>query len=719
MSQLWGHLKYFHPYLSEDSIDWENAFSNSIEQVITSKNSKDFGKAVQKMLDQLNDPATKVLIDQEINVEDDTLKYPVIKFVQDSVLLISVKDYSDLEDFNHAFKQFSSLREKLPLCNGVIIDIRSPKDLGDLKGYLSWYFDEIKGYFSVEELRTPGLNARFHDGFVPETGGSSGGYYSGYYIKGDKKITPVPTAMDKTIVFVVNKNADIPMIAMALQIAGKAKIISTTSITDASIVETVNFELDDSLEVSIRLNELPAGIDVKEDYLIPKKLEEKEIMNIALQFVSGQEIEHTSVQHMENKPTSSNRNGKQIESKVTYPDLSHRLLATAKMWTVIHYFFAYKDLMENDWEETLKKFIPRVASASDSVEYHLAIAEMYKHIQDGHGFIRSKVLTEYFGSASPPIKIRFIEEKPVVVGVLPDSIYKVRGIDIGDIILTIDGESVNDRFNRYAKYTASSNQSWLQNVTSSRLLNGKDSTDILLKIQKKDPRIESVTLPRNNYFRQNLRQLGNDRSNEPITKLVNNNIGYADLDRLTVDMVDQMFNDFKDTKAIIFDMRGYPNGTAWSIAPHLTNKEKVYAANFRRYSPMGVNFGESKQMTFFNQSIPPPKLPTYRGKTIMLIDERTISQAEHTGLFFEAANKTIFIGSQTAGANGDVTNFQIPGNITLFFSGHDVRHIDGRQLQKIGLVPDLQVKPTLKGIREGKDEVLDKAIKYVESIIEE
>ena len=134
---------------------------------------------------------------------------------------------------------------------------------------------------------------------------------------------------------------------------------------------------------------------------------------------------------------------------------------------------------------------------------------------------------------------------------------------------------------------------------------------------------------------------------------------------------------------------------------------------------MGINFGESKHMTFFNQPIPPSKLPTYTGKTVMLIDERTISQAEHTGLFFESANGTIFIGSQTAGANGDVTNFQIPGNIILSFSGHDVRHIDGRQLQKIGLVPDLPVRPTIKGIREGKDEVLEKAIEYVESLIEE
>ena len=98
----------------------------------------------------------------------------------------------------------------------------------------------------------------------------------------------------------------------------------------------------------------------------------------------------------------------------------------------------------------------------------------------------------------------------------------------------------------------------------------------------------------------------------------------------------------------------------------------------------------------------------------MLIDERTQSQAEHTGLFFEAANNTKFVGSHTAGANGDVTNFCLPGGINIWFSGQSVRHADGRQLQRIGLIPDIEVKPTIKGIRDGKDEVLERAIIFLQ-----
>ncbi|MEJ7617841.1 MAG: S41 family peptidase [Pyrinomonadaceae bacterium] len=128
-------------------------------------------------------------------------------------------------------------------------------------------------------------------------------------------------------------------------------------------------------------------------------------------------------------------------------------------------------------------------------------------------------------------------------------------------------------------------------------------------------------------------------------------------------------------------------------------------------SPDGV-YRESATITF-EQRIPESDKWKYQGKTVMLIDERAISQSEHTGLFFEAANNTKFIGSNSNGANGDVTNFFVPGGIRISFSGHNVKHIDGRQLQRVGLAPHVEVKPTIKGIQSGRDEVLEKAHEYL------
>jgi C-terminal processing protease CtpA/Prc len=38
---------------------------------------------------------------------------------------------------------------------------------------------------------------------------------------------------------------------------------------------------------------------------------------------------------------------------------------------------------------------------------------------------------------------------------------------------------------------------------------------------------------------------------------------------------------------------------------------------------------------------------------------------------------------------------------------------DGEETQRIGIVPDIEVKPTIQGIREGRDELMEKAIEII------
>jgi C-terminal processing protease CtpA/Prc len=204
----------------------------------------------------------------------------------------------------------------------------------------------------------------------------------------------------------------------------------------------------------------------------------------------------------------------------------------------------------------------------------------------------------------------------------------------------------------------------------------------------------------------------------PITQVLPSGYGYVDLDRLQAGDVDKMFETIKDTPAVIFDMRGYPNGTAWSIAPRLTEKKDVVAAQFSRplleaTSLTNSELADSAKYSFA-QRIPERQGDVYKGKVVVLINEDAISQAEHTCLFFESATDVTFIGTPTAGANGDVTNMVLPGNLIVGFSGHDVRHADGRQLQRVGIQPTIRVERTIRGIVEGRDELLEAAVKFLQ-----
>jgi hypothetical protein len=65
------------------------------------------------------------------------------------------------------------------------------------------------------------------------------------------------------------------------------------------------------------------------------------------------------------------------------------------------------------------------------------------------------------------------------------------------------------------------------------------------------------------------------------------------------------------------------------------------------------------------------------------------------------------------GNPGDVPpGWHVPKSI----SGFSARiSTDGKQLQRVGLVPDIEVKPTIEGIRQSRDEVLERALEYAQT----
>ena len=103
----------------------------------------------------------------------------------------------------------------------------------------------------------------------------------------------------------------------------------------------------------------------------------------------------------------------------------------------------------------------------------------------------------------------------------------------------------------------------------------------------------------------------------------------------------------------------------------------------------------------------------YTGKVILLINEITQSQAEYTTMAFRVAPQATVIGSTTAGADGNVSQFYLPGGISTMISGIGVYYPDGKETQRVGIVPDIEIKPSIEGIKKGRDELMEKAIEII------
>jgi C-terminal processing protease CtpA/Prc len=100
---------------------------------------------------------------------------------------------------------------------------------------------------------------------------------------------------------------------------------------------------------------------------------------------------------------------------------------------------------------------------------------------------------------------------------------------------------------------------------------------------------------------------------------------------------------------------------------------------------------------------------------VTLIDGRAQSQSEATAAILKAVHGTVFVGSATAGQKGEGSNFSVPGGISIGRTGIGVARADGTTVQRVGVRPDIEVLPTLAGIRSGRDEVLEAGVAYFTS----
>jgi C-terminal processing protease CtpA/Prc len=103
----------------------------------------------------------------------------------------------------------------------------------------------------------------------------------------------------------------------------------------------------------------------------------------------------------------------------------------------------------------------------------------------------------------------------------------------------------------------------------------------------------------------------------------------------------------------------------------------------------------------------------YSGKIVILVDEISQSQSEYTAMAFRSAPNAIVVGSTTAGADGNVSRVALPGGLESMISGIGVFYPDKKPTQRIGIVPDVVARPTIEGIRGGRDEVLEAALRHI------
>jgi len=191
-------------------------------------------------------------------------------------------------------------------------------------------------------------------------------------------------------------------------------------------------------------------------------------------------------------------------------------------------------------------------------------------------------------------------------------------------------------------------------------------------------------------------------------RLLSKDVAYLKLSTVKSAEATQYVQKAAGTKALIIDIRNYPsNFMVFALGQKLVEKK----TDFVRFTtgdvsnPGAFYWGEPLSLT--------PEQPLYTGKTAILVDEVSISQSEYTTMAFRSSPRAIVVGSTTAGADGNTSPFALPGNLQTMISGIGVFYPNKKPTQRIGIIPDVKVEPTIAGIRNGRDEVLEEALRQV------
>lgn len=394
--------------------------------------------------------------------------------------------------------------------------------------------------------------------------------------------------------------------------------------------------------------------------------------------------------------------------QMKYPDVGFRLLSLYRYWNMIQYYFPYRHLTDKKWNTILNEYIPKFINAKDELGYELAALQVIAEVNDSHAnlWIGGDKITQLRGNRFAPFKAKFIENKLVVMDYISEEFSRLAKVKIGDVITHINGKpvaSVVDSLRPY--YPASNSAALLRDISIDLLRTQKHVISLRFISEGGQQYVDVKTYGSKELVIYDQYKVDHKEKNY---KLLPGNIGYLTLANIKEEDISEIKDVFKNTKGIIIDIRNYPKLTThFSLGSYFLTEPTSFVKMTKG------NTDNPGEFTFFETQKIKSDNKKYRGKLVVLVNENSQSNSEFTTMAFQSAKNTTVVGSTTAGADGNISKIVLPGDLVTSISGLGVYYPNGRETQRVGIVPDIVVKPTIKGIINGQDEVLESAIKVI------
>ncbi|MFA5806438.1 MAG: S41 family peptidase [Melioribacteraceae bacterium] len=393
----------------------------------------------------------------------------------------------------------------------------------------------------------------------------------------------------------------------------------------------------------------------------------------------------------------------------TADDENIRLVNVIMVWNVFQHFYPYFEVINIDWDKVLHETLMETFLDKTSNEFYNTLRKMVAKLMDGHTFITCEPKQKLYGL---PFKVDWVENK-VVITSSDDSLFAK-----GDIINFIDSKTPESELSNGEKYVPGSLQ-LKRYLSLIEFGNGSEGSVAKLEISRED---ESLYIEKkreskaSNYFRNRLFEF-----NYPSIKKIEKGIYYINLLTITEKDFNDSLMQLSKADGIVFDFRwvGKQNASYTLLNRMILLR---YLINSTVDSPIwdipSITTPDHKKMNFIGSKWSlQPAYPHFRSYNVFIDDPNVISSMETFMSIIEHYKLGDIIGGTTAGTNGNVNFIPLPGGFEIMFTGMKVLKLDGSQHHLIGVKPTYPVQRTIKAVKEGRDEYLEKAIEVLKGKI--
>jgi carboxyl-terminal processing protease len=435
-------------------------------------------------------------------------------------------------------------------------------------------------------------------------------------------------------------------------------------------------------------------------------------------------------------------------------DVQRRYDTFLMVWSTLRDGYFDKSFGNLDWNSIKTEFEPKVKGAKSDAEFHNLLNSILGRLNKSHlGVIPPEVYTtlndvkrkvkarERAGDVGQPnivagpetsdigdletiddnanygigVELSLVADRFMITRMDPNSAAEYAGLKRGYVIDKVNGISLQDMLNRILIYNATvhstSVKQFVPAYVVSAMINGERDSYVTIGYLDENDQVKEAKIRREVLKEKSIAIAPNFPPQQLSfeSRSISENVGYIRFNMFAIPVIEKFcrsIGEFKTKRGLVIDLRGNTGGILASV-PTLAGM----------LTAESLDLGTSIYRTRSEPLKAPSKAKNFKGRVVVLVDDRTASAAEMFALSLREDGRALIVGQHTSGEALPSVIVSLPTGARLIYPFANYRSPAGTYVEGNGIEPDRVVQVDRKSLLSGKDVQLDVAVSMLEDSV--